>query len=128
MSLCRVIRHRHHSCNKRKYINCVPNFLDMLSAVKSTEASLVQQNSVERSEFSEQIAVVKTENVPKAASIGFSDSEARCEPDRRWNSMEKQSNKSSISSSREQLQAELQAKKQELEELMYKDQGILCLF
>lgn len=100
----------------------------MLSAVKSTEASIVQQNSVERSEFSDHVSVVKTENVPKTASIGFSDSEARSEPDRRWNSIGKQSNKSSISSSREQLQAELQAKKQELEELMYKDQGISCVF
>lgn len=94
----------------------------MLSAVKSTEAQLLHQNSVERSECSDHVPVVKSGNMTKSSSVGLSDSES----DRRWAPLGKQSNKSSISSSREQLQlhAELQAKKQELEELMYKDQGI----
>lgn len=102
----------------------------MLSAVKSTEAALLQQNSVECADAGEQVAVAKAGNVSKAGSVGLSDVDARSDSDRRWSTMGKQSNKSSMSSSREQLQAELQAKKQELEELMYKDQGkviYICL-
>lgn len=84
-------------------------FLDMLSMVKATEADICSQNSVKAGNM------IKEEIIGRAESINN---------DRRWDSFSKQSNKSSISSSREQLQAELQAKKQELEEFMYKDQGI----
>lgn len=80
----------------------------MLSMVKATEADLCIQNSIKPGN------VIKDESVGKAESINN---------DRRWDCSSKQSNKSSICSSREQLQAELQAKKQELEEFMYKDQG-----
>lgn len=86
--------------------------------VKSTEADLLRQNSIR--EGAEQQTNVKSGNVIKEEGVARAESVAS---DRRWGSVGKQSNKSSISSSREQLQAELQAKKQELEEFMYKDQG-----
>lgn len=89
----------------------------MLSMVKSTEADLLRQNST--SDNAEPLQNIKSGNVTN-------DSVQRAESvtsDRRWGSIGKQSNKSSVSSSRELLQAELQAKKQELEEFMYKDQG-----
>lgn len=98
----------------------------MLSMVKSTEADLLQQNSMTK-EHAEQLAniIVKSGNNVKDET--HSQRAESVTSDRRWGSIGKQSNKSSVSSSRELLQAELQAKKQELEEFMYKDQGIFFI-